>query len=1404
MSDPDLKRNPVEILAEEFLERYRRGERPAVTDYVVNHPELSAEIREVFPALLAIEAASPHRAALDSPDRSSTRRDDLMPDRLGDFRIVSEIGRGGMGVVYEAVQESLGRQVALKVLPRGALADPAALKRFRREARSVAALHHSNIVPVFGIGEHAGYHYYAMQLIHGQTLEAVLRGVRRLRDVTGPLPALSLSSAERVATEIAGCLVVGRPMNTTVTQADEIEHQHNQSTRRFISNGPIDRPPGVAGDHSDEEITTVTIAERGESQYHRRIARIGLQVAEALAYAHDQGVLHRDIKPSNLLMDNEGTVWVLDFGLAKAETVGGQSASRDIVGTLRYMAPERFDGRSDRRSDVYGLGITLYELLTLRPAFEVAQQAVLIRQILHGAPTSPRHIDRRIPRDLDTIVLKAMSKEPAARYASAHALGEDLRRFLENRTILARRSTSLERTSRWCRRNPIVAALLVSVVALLTFIAGYYSVSATQYRHQFERARAAEIDSREKLFTSYVAQARASRFSRRPGQRFGALRALTEAAKIHRTPELRDEAIAALALPDLDEIHRSSKAFQGVILVYDALLERYARLDWDGVLSVRQVADDRELRRFTSPGPVGENYFLAFSPDGRHLAVIYRLARSHPLKVWRLDCEEPVIALDGPDAVCGARFTPDGLSIAVIRADGSVDFRDLATGQFKANCNFGGFVQEFVFSSDGRKLAATLATDPLKIKICTIPTGEVIREITLSAPGHFTWDPNGSTLAAACNDTRIYLYDTETGRQTGVLADHTSMGIFTAFQSAGSLLASNGWDGKLRIWRPQTGEMLLTLSAGGSMDFRRDGLRFAAQTTDYPVVFQVSDGREYRSLVQSPVRRRDHATCSALHPDGRLLAIGMTNGVALWDIDRDVSIGSLPIGLTVSLRFEHTGALLTMGRTGLARWPVRDSPGDSNSFLVGPPDLLSTVKGERIDESRNGRRLAFCQDYANPLVLDLDHPGSPIRLGPQADVRYIAISPDGSWVATGSHNSRDGVKVWSLPGGRLERHFPNPGVHANALFSPDGRWLATNLGNKLRLWTVGEWRDGPHFEGGALSFSPDGRLLAIADGAGSVRLVEAQTGRLVASLDDPHQSRSNQATFSLDGSRLILTSEDSRATHIWDLRAIRAELVAMGLDWDWAPLPVVDNTKPAPGVLRVATDLGGHDFSGGGPDPMEVDRLNEALEIDPGDLHAMVRRGRVYIRMGHYDQAIADFARALTIRPGDPKILAGRGEAHLWKKQYAPGFADCEASLAALPDQVSIQNALAWAYATAPPPLSNAANALTHARAAVRLAPEIGNYRNTLGVALYRNLQYRESMIELNASLATASRQDAPFDLFFLAMCHFQLGDAGRAKVDFDRACRLQSEAPPAAANADDLQAIRREAEALVTGSTLP
>ncbi len=633
-----------------------------------------------------------------------------------------------------------------------------------------------------------------------------------------------------------------------------------------------------------------------------------------------------------------------------------------------------------------------------------------------------------------------------------------------------------------------------------------------------------------------------------------------------------------------------------------------------------------------------------------------------------------------------------------------------------------------------------------------------------------------------------------------------SMGIIAAFQPRGSLLASDGWDGKLRIWRPRTDEVLLTLlSAAGAMEFRRDGLRFAAQAANgAPVLFQVADGREYRSLVRSPVRPRDHVVCSAIHPNGRLLAVGTSSGVGIWDIDRDVSVGWLPIGKILSILFEPSGDLVTMGRTGLVRWPVHPSPGDSNSLKIGPPDLLSTAKGQSIDRSRDGRFLAYCQEYASPIVIDRDHPGSPIRLGPHADVRYLAVSPDGHWAATGSHNNRVGVAVWSLPDGRCIKVFPNPGLYANPLFSPDGRWLATNMGNDLRLWTVGDWREGPHFEGSALGFSPDGRLLVLADPAGSVRLIEAETGRLVASLDDPQQSRSRHGTFSADGSRLILTAEASDAAHVWDLRTIRQGLVGMDLDWDWPSLPEGDTTMQSAGSLRVAIDLGGHDFAWGGYEPQEVDLLNEALEIDPGDLHAMLRRGRISLIQGHHDHAIADYTRAAAISPGDPRILAARGAAYLAVKQYASGFADCEAALVADPNLALLRNSLAWAYVTAPSPLRAPLKALAHAQAAVRLAPEIAINHNTLGLTLYRLGRYRDAVIELETSLATTSRRFVPLDLYLLAMCQFHLGDTVKARAHLEHAIGLHDESRLAGLDIEENQVFRVEAEALLSGSKPP
>ena len=411
---PTDDRDPVDLLAEDFADRLRRGEHPSIGDYAAAHPAHADQLRDVLPAVAQMEFLKRFRKAATVADSAT------MPDQFGDFRIVRELGRGGMGVVFEAVQESLNRSVALKVLAARGQLDGTRRERFVREAHAAAKLHHTNIVPVFGVGEQDGLPYYAMQLIRGEGLNTL---AHRWRCEQGRVP------------ESAGSTVANRVADTGSLKGSKLPEPTEFDT------------PGYA-DWSF-------------------VAEVGLQVADALHYAHKQGVLHRDVKPANLLLDPSGRVWVTDFGLAKLVEQQGITASGDILGTLQYLPPESLTGDADARSDVYGLGATLYELLTLEPPYPSDNPARLLKLVADTEPKPLRSHNPAIPRDLETIVMKAMAREPDHRYASARELAGDLQAFLEDRPIKARRQSLIGRGWRWCRKNPTVAMLTVNMVAAL-------------------------------------------------------------------------------------------------------------------------------------------------------------------------------------------------------------------------------------------------------------------------------------------------------------------------------------------------------------------------------------------------------------------------------------------------------------------------------------------------------------------------------------------------------------------------------------------------------------------------------------------------------------------------------------------------------------------------------------------------------------------------------------------------------------------------------------------------------------------------------------------------------------------------------------------------------------------------
>jgi serine/threonine protein kinase len=449
MSDSSADRNPLDPVAEEFVTRFRAGERPSLTEYAERHPELADDIRELFPALVEMEQLKPVTA--DNTGAFVGEINESDPDRIGEFRILRRVGRGGMGVVYEAVQESLGRHVALKVLPAETLLDPKRRERFRREARSAAKLHHTNIVPVFGTGEADGRHYYAMQFIAGHPLDAVIDEVRHLREH----PGLASRAADVAHSLLTGTFPKGAEHSVSPRPESHLTPRESRGAK-------LGSPLADSG--RGETTSTSHLTDQPQVAYPLAVARVVAQAADALAYAHAQGILHRDVKPSNLLLDYRGTVWITDFGLAKSDDSENLTDTGDIVGTVRYMAPERFRGECDARADVYALGLTLYELLTLRPAYAASDRLRLIDHIARRDPPRPRTIDPRIPRDLETIVMKAIDKDPCRRYATAGDMAADLHRFLADEPITARRIGPAERQVRWARRNPLVASLTAAVI----------------------------------------------------------------------------------------------------------------------------------------------------------------------------------------------------------------------------------------------------------------------------------------------------------------------------------------------------------------------------------------------------------------------------------------------------------------------------------------------------------------------------------------------------------------------------------------------------------------------------------------------------------------------------------------------------------------------------------------------------------------------------------------------------------------------------------------------------------------------------------------------------------------------------------------------------------------------------
>jgi WD40 repeat protein/serine/threonine protein kinase len=1170
MSEKDpSEADPFGGIADEFVEAFRQGQRPSVEEYARRYPEHADDIRDILPALVLMEQAKSGDDTSGQRGRARAWAAVAPLSQLGDYQILREVGRGGMGMVYEAQQLSLGRHVAIKVLPSHALHDPRKLGRFQREARSAARLHHTNIVPVFGVGEQDGLHYYVMQFIPGLGLHEVLEELQRLergKAGTGATTAPTtdgrrVSPQEISSTELARSLTTGRftPAAGNGNDATAAPASRAAGNTAPPTQAPVGgQPPDSISPSSSSVMLPGTGGQSGKNPltYWQSVAKIGVQVADALEYAHRQGIQHRDIKPSNLLLDASGTVWVTDFGLAKADDEQNLTHSGDVLGTLRYMPPEAFDGKSDARGDIYSLGLTLYELLALRPAFAETERSQLVKQVTTQEPARLDRLNRAVPRDLVTIVHKASDRDAARRYASAGALAADLQRFIDDEPIHARRSTSVERLLRWCRRNPAVAGLVAAVALLLVGVA----VVATTAAYRIAGARdEATRGAREALVVKenegtqrHLAEARAGESHQRltqmyvangtrlldDGDLFGALPWLTEALALDQGDAAREERhrtriAATLAQtprlihlwPHDQEVDHAAFSPDGRRVV-TACRDHTARV-WDAGTGAAVCPPLRH-------GDIVLK--AAFSPDGRRVVTG---SHDRTARVWDANTGQAVSpALPHHSSVEDVSFSPDGRWVVTASTDGTAQVWDAVTGQPRTRepLKHGGWLHSVSFSPDGRRVVTASHGGTARVwdAATSQPTGQPMSHGAPVISAAFS--PDGRRVVTASDDGTARLWDAATGQPTGVALEHGDRVIRAEFSPDGRYVSTCSFDTTARVWDATTGRPVSApmkhRNSVRSASFSPDGRYVLTRSNDHTArVWEAATG----DPVTPPLRHNWIVTSASFSPDGRQVVTASADWtVRLWEV---AGRGDAPLSVRHDqevgyVAFSPDGRLLlTASADGTARvWDaVTGRP------VTGPLRHDRPVRHTCF--SADGRRVVTASDDHTARVWDAATGRELISLGHAHGVIQATFSPEGDRVLTAI--AAGTAQVWDVrTGARLGEPMGHPVRLFSAVFSPDGRRVVTAGGdNTARVWdaATGAPLTRPMEHKGAVeaaAFSPDGRRVITASTDYTARIWDAETG---AALTDPlrHGGGVATASFSPDG-RQVVTGSRQGTARVWD------------------------------------------------------------------------------------------------------------------------------------------------------------------------------------------------------------------------------------------------------------------------------
>ena len=1188
-------------LMEEYVARQRAGSRPTIAEYAASYPHLADDIRELFPMCGFLDHVGDSEGTDHSAHRSTFAS--LAPNTvLGEYRILREIGRGGMGVVYEAEHTTLKRRVALKVLPRRSRSQ-VHKERFYREARAAAKLHHTNIVPVFDFGEDRDIPYYAMQFIEGRGLDQFVTWAKDNTD------------------EIGSGSISGFWQQLGKLRAD------SQSDSSGSNAAGLNR--------------------------WRYLARLGMQAAQALHHAHELGVIHRDVKPSNLILDSTHHLWITDFGLAKVDDDQDLTTTGDLVGTLRYLPPEALQGKAGALGDVYGLGLVLYEIVSLQRPYDEDSKLGIIRQITDQGPAALSAVRSTIPRDLQVIIHKAIDRDPAARYASAAELAADLGRFIDDKPITARPHTTFSIAKRWARRNPLAASLAGLVVLLVTL--GF--LISTVFSIHLSRQRTTAL---RRLFDSRLAEAAAGRHSEHIGQRFETIAAVEEAATLvddfSDDPEaefkLRSELIGALGLADLRVLQTwSHEFFERYSFDYHSGSRVLLFLSHNRQLVAHAVEDDQRLFSLPTTNRVNNP---RISPNGRWAAWTQAAEAG--------DSDLVVVHLqkDGPEKArfsVGARhqFCFDaGNRIAFVDPDGTSLVYDLQHDETVALLPApNGKIGRFSLSSDASRIAANVVNSAKStLQAWDLSSQDRIfdQELNFTCEA-IAWNNDASQLAIG-TDMCLELWDVKTGKRK-LRAPHNATVFHVAYSVDSRSVFASTWGHSTSIWSTASGNRLLqvdgTIGWSPTVGHNNEIAVHLGRNIEF---VEYNSGKERQTVLPADwPSSASSATQSDVHPDGRLAAVSTSYGFRLGDAVSGQAHEDVYSEFSYFLRFSPDGKFLLQFSDGVAKqWPIT-LDGSGRAVAMGMPievelpsegfiNLVVEANRECVAFSKKGLVfLSYFRNGSSPSVIT-----TGTQENPSGILTALHLATTRGFFAEGrKYVLRDLANNTSLA------YIDRSTAMSNVSFSPDGNSAIFISENDLTVYDVPSLAiryriPNVNFRQGLTTFTNDGEIavLAQSEPPGAL-LIEVATGRKLAMFPASRASvpRNIRPIICPSTNRLV-SFDTSNSVVSWNLASIRRQLRAYNLDWDGHDISTDSHLDERPVEFSVQWDGQRREMM---KRLLERDRRPHVLKRladeflkkkqAPGDTDAYVVRALALLRIGRLRDADRLLRHVVTLDPTD-------------------------------------------------------------------------------------------------------------------------------------------------------------------------